>query len=136
HLCRVGRGHVAQLGLRLKRDAQETAVQVDEDSLAVRPHRVTRVVGHVRLGNNTEYLAKPVDQEMVAVVLLYYADHGLPDALQPGVLVRSEARLIAFGGVIYDARGLRTELRLTGVDGSALIYRVKYAPLIGFHVAI
>src|SRR6202035_1370225 len=100
----IGRRHVAQLGLGLKRDSQEAAVQVHEDVVALRQYRVSRVISHIGLRNDTEHLAKTIDQKMIAVVLPYHADYGLPDALQPGVLVWSETRLIAFGGVIDDAR--------------------------------
>ena len=89
------------------------------------------MIGHVGLGNDAEHLAKTIDQEMIAVVLLHYADHGLADALQPGVLIGGEARLIAFGGVIDDARRLRAPLRLSDVDGAALVNRIKDALLIG-----
>src|SRR5580704_4034300 len=88
HLCRIRRGHVAQLGLRLKGDPQEAAVQVHEDSIAVRPYRVARMIGDVGFGNDAEHLAKTIDQKMIAVVLLHYSDDGLPDALQPGIFVR------------------------------------------------
>src|ERR1700722_9550089 len=105
-LGRIGRRQIAKLGLRLEGNPQKTAVQVHEDTIAIRPHRVARMIGDVALGDNAEHLAKTIDQEMIAVVLLHYRDYGLPNALQPGVFVRRKARLIAFGGVIYDARRL------------------------------
>ena len=48
------------------------------------------MIGHVSLGNDAEHLAKTIDEEMIAVVLLHYADDGLADALQPGVFVRAK----------------------------------------------
>jgi hypothetical protein len=39
-------------------------------------------------------------------------DYGFADTLEPGVFIGGEARLIAFGGVIHDTRGLGAPLRL------------------------
>ena len=59
----------------------------------------------------------------------------MADAFEPGVFTGCEARLIAFRGVIYDARRLGTPLRLSGVNiddggGPALVDGVKHALLI------
>src|ERR1700691_278074 len=135
-LRRIRRRQVAKLGLRLEGDPQKTAVQVHKDTLAFRPHRIACVIGDIGLRHNAEHLAKTIDQEMIAMVLLHYRDDSLPDALQPCVFLRRKARLIAFGGVIDDARRLRTPLGLGGVNGSALIYRIKDALLIRLDVAI
>ena len=135
----IGRRQIALLRLRLEGDSQETAVQVHENHRAVGPDGIAGVIGYVRFGDNAENLPEAIDQEVIAVVLLHHADHGLADALEPCVFVGGETRLVAFGGVIHDAGRLRTPLGLLGVnidDGGALIDGVKQAPLIGGHKAV
>ena len=79
------------LRLRFKRDAQEAAVQVDVDGFVVGPDRIAGMIGHVGFLDHAMHLAKTVDHEMIAAVLLRTKlSTCLADALQPRVLARVE----------------------------------------------